>query len=66
MFHSKLSNEAAEDCIPRWTDLEDFQTDSGETFYECWLDGYYAGDHYKITLEQKLLIHEFDSKEAST
>ena len=65
VFHSKLSNEASEGCIPRWTDLEDFQTDSGETFYECWLDGYYAGDHYKITLEQKLLIHEFDPKEAS-
>ena len=65
VLHSKLSTEAVEGCIPRWKDKSDFQLVTCENSYECWLDGDYLGNHYKITLEQKPLFHKFSPKEES-
>lgn len=63
VFHSKLNTEAEEGCIPRWAGDDDFQLDAGDTVYECWLDGHYIGNHYKIALEQKLLVQKFTARE---
>lgn len=65
VFHSQLSIEASEGCIPRWEDNADFQRDTCENSYECWLDGDYISNHYKISVEQKPLIHEFTPMEES-
>lgn len=65
VFHSQLSTEASEGCIPRWEDRADFQRMTCESSYECWLDGDYLGNHYKISIEQKPLVHKFTPKEAS-
>lgn len=65
VLHSKLSTEATEGCIPRWKDKADFQLVTGENNYECWLDSDYIGNHYKISIEQKPLIHQFIPKEES-
>lgn len=65
VFHSQLNTEASEGCICRWVGAENFQRDTDETMYECWLDGDYLGNHYKITLEQKPLFHKFSPKEES-
>lgn len=63
VLHSKLSADATEGCIPSLKDKADFQRITCENSYECWLDGDYIGNHYKISIEQKPLIHEFTPKE---
>ena len=55
-FHLKLSAEVAEGCISLWSDREDYQLHDDEMSFECWLDGYYVGNHYKLTLEKKPLV----------
>ena len=65
VLHSKLSTEAVEGCIPRWKDKSDFQLVTCENSYECWLDGDYIGNHYKISIEQKPVFQPFNPKEAS-
>ena len=30
-----------------------FQSDHGDLFYECWLDGDYLSNHYEIRVEEK-------------
>lgn len=65
VLHSKLSTEAIEGCIPRWKDKSDFQLVTCENSYECWLDGDYIGNHYKISIEQEPVFQPFTPKEAS-
>ena len=64
VLHSKLNIEAAEGCIPHWKDKVDFQLVTCENSYECWLDGDYIGNHYKISIEQEPLFQPFNPKEA--
>lgn len=53
VFHSQLSVEANEGCIERWKGRSYFQSDQGDLFYECWLDGDYLSNHYEIRVEEK-------------
>ena len=53
VFHSQLSVEANEGCIERWKGRSHFQSDHGDLFYECWLDGDYLSNHYEIRVEEK-------------
>lgn len=62
VFHSKLFAEATEGCIPLWRDREDFQLVDDEMSFECWLDGDYIGNHYKLTLEEKPLVEDLAAK----
>lgn len=65
VLHSKLSTEAAEGCIPQWKDKTDFQLITCENSYECWLDGDYIGNHYKISIEQEPIFRPFTPMEES-
>lgn len=56
VFHSQLSVEANEGCIERWKGRSHFQSDQGDLFYECWLDGDYLSNHYEIRVEEKQII----------
>lgn len=53
VFHSQLFVEANEGCIERWKGRSHFQSDHGDLFYECWLDGDYLSNHYEIRVEEK-------------
>lgn len=64
VLHSKLSTEATEGCIPAWKDKSDFQLVTCVNSYECWLDGDYIGNHYKISIEQEPIFRPFNPKEA--
>lgn len=63
VFHCKLSNEAEEGCISIWKDNDALQLDHGDCFYECWLDGEYPCNHYKISIKQKHVLHGFVPQE---
>ena len=65
VLHSKLSTEATEGCIPDWKDKSDFQLVTCENSYECWLDGDYIGNQYKISIEQEPVFQPFNPKEAT-
>lgn len=53
VFHSQLSVEATEGCIECWKDKRHFQSDHGDLFFECGLDGDYLSNHYGIRVEEK-------------
>lgn len=63
VFYSQLSVEANEGCIERWKGRNHFQSDQGDLFYECWLDGEYLCNHYEIRVEEKriTLPHNWES-----
>ena len=63
VFHSQISVEANEGCIERWKGRSHFQSDQGDLFYECWLDGDYLCNHYEIRVEEKriTLPHNWES-----
>lgn len=52
----KLEEEQRTGCIPRWDTKNNFQVESGSSFCECWLDGEYCNNHYKIALVQETLL----------
>ena len=54
VFHSQLSVEANEGCIERWKGRSHFQSDQGDLFYECWLDGDYLCVEFTNTTEKTL------------
>ena len=56
IFHERLHEEHANGSIPHWQDDDSFCTDTGEALYECWLDGEYLCNHYKISVEEKLVL----------
>lgn len=39
-----------------WDGKEKFQIESSPSFYECWLDGEYLMNHYKIVLVHETLL----------
>lgn len=59
VFHEKLTEEQENGSIPIWRDDDSFCTDTGDTLYECWLDGEYLCNHYKISVEEKLILCNF-------
>ena len=63
VFHSQISVEANEGCIERWKGRSHFQSDQGDLFYECWLDGDYLCNHYEIRVEEKqiTLSHNWEA-----
>lgn len=42
--------------MSNWDDLPQFCVDSGSSFYECWLDGEYIENHYKISIKLETLM----------
>ena len=44
--------ELEEGCIHDWKDDEHFVEDSAENYYECYIDGFYLENHYRIFIEQ--------------
>ena len=52
----KLAEEQRTGCIPMWDGKEKFQIESSPSFYECWLDGEYLMNHYKIDLVHETLL----------
>ncbi len=55
VFHEILSVEQTEGCVHHWKDKNDFMLDVGEDYYECWLDGDYCENHFKLSIEQKTI-----------
>lgn len=55
-FTEKLNHEADSGCVSNWDDLPQFCVDSGSYFYECWLDGEYMENHYKISIKLEMLM----------
>ena len=51
----KLNKETYGGCVSNWDETPQFRTDSGSSFYECWLDGEYMENHYKISIEIQVL-----------
>lgn len=56
VFHEKLAEEQENGSIPNWQDDDSFCTDTGDALYECWIDGEYLCNHYKIFVEEKLVL----------
>lgn len=54
-FTEKLNQEMGNGCVSNWYSQPQFRTDSGSSFYECWLDGEYAENHYKISIKAQML-----------
>ncbi len=52
-FHKLLASEQAEGCLAHWKDNDDYVVDAGDDYYECWLDGEYCENHYKLSIEKK-------------
>lgn len=52
----KLIEERESGCIYNWDEKDDFKVESGSYYYECWLDGEYCENHYKIALVQETLL----------
>lgn len=70
LFNSLLSPEIVfedevddEGCIECWKDKRHFQSDHGDLFFECGLDGDYLSNHYEIRVEEKriTLPHNWES-----
>lgn len=51
MLGKKLEEEKKTGCISQWEEDEDLMFDSGNDFYECWLDGRYSENHSKVKIE---------------
>lgn len=49
-FNEKLAEEMDSGCIPKWSEKGEYRTDYGQDFYDCWIDGEYAMNHYKLTI----------------
>lgn len=58
IFHERLTEEQQNGIIPNWQDDDSFCTDTGDALYECWIEGEYLCNHYKISVEEKLLLSE--------
>lgn len=52
VLHGKMREELEHGCIPNWEGNTEFTVDSTPCSYECWLDGEYSENHYKIELRQ--------------
>ena len=55
-FGRMLEEERANGCILKWMDNEQFEVDESEGHYECWLDGEYWRNHFKLSIEKKILF----------
>lgn len=55
-FGKMLEEERANGCIPDWEDDEQFEVEESEGLYECWLDGEYWGNHFKLSIEKKIVF----------
>lgn len=51
----KLNQEVNNGLALSWNGLPQFRTDSDSFFYECWLDGEYMENHYKISIKMQVL-----------
>lgn len=56
IFSQKLAEDARNGCISIWMTEEDFEVEHGRYFYQCWLDGRYLEDHYKLSIAQETLM----------
>ena len=45
-----VQTESAEGCILEWSKDPQFETESGELYYECWLRDEYCENRYKVTI----------------
>ena len=54
-MRSQFIRELEEGCISRWKDDELFTEESSEDYYECFLDGFYLENHYRISVEQTMI-----------
>lgn len=55
VYHEKLTKEQESGCISCWSNKDGFAADEADEFYEAWRDGEYVRNHYKLTIEQKLV-----------
>ena len=55
-FTEKLNEEVVDGLVSNWTGLPQFRTESGSSFYECWLDGEYMENYYKISIKAQMLM----------
>ena len=52
-LNKALAVEMEEGCIAQWENYNDFQCESDDNYYECWLDGFYCENHYEICLREE-------------
>ena len=45
-----VQTESTEGCILEWSKDPQFETESGELYYECWLRDEYCENRYKVTV----------------
>lgn len=55
-LHNLLQEEMENGCIPNWADRCNFTCESDEDSYECYLDGTYCENHYKIYVRTELVL----------
>ena len=55
-FHRALYEEKQSGLIQDWECNNSYQVESGESFFECWLDKEYIDNHYKISISPEPLI----------
>ena len=51
-FHNDLLEERNSGSIERWREHSEFAEEETATSYECWLDGCYCENHYKIEVKR--------------
>lgn len=54
-FNDDLLDDLTNGCSKSWVDDEDYVTDIGEDFFECWLDGQYNDSHFRISISKREL-----------
>lgn len=55
-FCRDLAEEQRNGCIHTWEGNDDLVVESGENFYECYMDGDYCVNHYKIFIEEHVVL----------
>lgn len=59
-FHQLLAEEQEEGLIAGWQDRADFTVQSETDYYDCWLEGEYCQNHYRLSIEKMSLVANRD------
>lgn len=61
ILYEKVGEEQNSGCVLQWKDEKNVMVESGNGFYECWLDGFFFENHYRIAISHESLLMS-DSK----
>lgn len=60
-FCENLAEEQSNGCIHAWEERDDLVIETRKDYYECYLDGEYCQNHYKISIRQDTVLMSDES-----